>query len=464
MSLFRAASLLIRPLAFAAGALALWALVGHLARQGWMFRVFPSSYGMHELTSVAGLALALAIGLRGPRAPRETVSRVVVALAFAVLMLSLGRFVPELERFYGVQSPYSVARHSAISLGLVAAAILAQERGAFLLGAGLFYVALGSGIVQIAANLFQMRDVIGAMSLATAVMLLLLAIGGMLGRANRGVMRVLLNTHASGRQARMQILLGVAGPLIFGFFYILVDQERTVHAEVLLLVVTIAGFNIGLISLMAMSFERTDYARRELERQMAQQALEDGLTGLFNRAMLERRFSRAVVQGNKHGVPFAFLMLDLDFFKRINDLGGHDFGDTVLRRAAKVMLGALRHDDTLARIGGEEFAVLLPGADLEAAFEVAERLRQSIAGARLATLKGHRVPVTASVGVAQWYPGESFQHIYVRTDHALYRAKAKGRNRVMIADGEGAVQVDLSEFAPSAGVSSSGPKAGDAES
>ncbi|KEO56523.1 diguanylate cyclase [Thioclava pacifica] len=462
MSLFRVASLSIRPLALVAGGLALWALAGHLARLGWMFRLFPGSYGMHELTAVTGLALALAIALRGQGGRRKRVSFLVQTLAAIGLVLTLGRFVPALEPLYGVQSPYFMARHSAISLGLIAAAVLAQERGAFMLGVGLFYVALGSALMQLAANLFQMREVTGAMSLATAVMILLLAAGGMLGRANRGVMRVLLNTHASGRQARTQILLGVAGPLIFGFFYILFDRERTVRAEVLLLVVTIAGFNIGLISLMAMSLERADHARRELERQMARQAMRDGLTGLFNRAVLERRFSRAAAQGYKYGVPFAFVMVDLDHFKRVNDLGGHDFGDGVLRNAAKVMRAVLRHDDTLARVGGEEFAVLLPGADLEAAFEVGERLRQAVAEASLAMLKGHRVPVTASVGVAQWHPGESLQEVYVRTDRALYRAKGKGRNQVMVAEGEGAVQVDLSDFARSAGGATPGPQAGGA--
>lgn len=443
MTFFRAASLSQFPLAMGAGLLALWALIGHLAGARWMFVLLPDTYGMHETTS---LAILLLIGVMRVCRNRRQLAR---GIALAALVLALGRFVPGLGSLYGLEGAYQLAPHTAAMLAVLAAALLIQEYSFFLAATVLFYVTLGGALVQLIANLFELSRLTGAMASGTAAAILLLSVAGMLCHANRGVMRVLLNDHASGRQARAQTLLGVLGPLAFGLLYILLDQRQDGRAEMLLLVATIAGFNIGLITLMAVSVERADHARRMLERQLRHLALRDGLTGLFNRTMLEQRYARATREAERHGVPFCLLMVDFDYFKQINDLGGHALGDRVLCRAAREMRAVLRLEDTLARIGGEEFAVILPGADQKAGVEVAERLRETVLRLGQIEADGVLLPVSASIGLAQWRDGEEFKETLSRADRALYVAKSGGRDRVVLADADSEPGA-FSETAPKA--------------
>ncbi|WP_018506573.1 diguanylate cyclase domain-containing protein [Thiobacillus thioparus] len=156
-------------------------------------------------------------------------------------------------------------------------------------------------------------------------------------------------------------------------------------------------------------------------------AATDPLTGMANRARFEELL---LTEQERHcrlpAVPFSVLIVDIDRFKQINDTWGHNQGDIVLRGVAQHIQGQLRHIDTLARWGGEEFAVLLPQTDFEAARLVAGRICRS-----LAQNVFERVGcVTASFGVAMYQTGESASALLGRADDALYRAKRNGRNRV----------------------------------
>lgn len=153
----------------------------------------------------------------------------------------------------------------------------------------------------------------------------------------------------------------------------------------------------------------------------------DPLTGMANRARFEELL---VGEQERHcrlpDVPFSVLIVDIDHFKKINDTWGHNQGDIVLRGVAQHIQGQLRNIDTLARWGGEEFAVLLPQTDLEAARLVAGRICRSLADNTFE--RGGCV--TASFGVAMYQTGESTSALLGRADDALYRAKRNGRNRV----------------------------------
>ncbi|MBV2179614.1 MAG: sensor domain-containing diguanylate cyclase [Castellaniella sp.] len=152
----------------------------------------------------------------------------------------------------------------------------------------------------------------------------------------------------------------------------------------------------------------------------------DPLTGLGNRRALDvaLRTSRTL------GRSFAVMVLDIDFFKRINDHYGHDVGDRVIRRVGELMRGHARQGDSLFRMGGEEFLILLPGMGLEVAVSVAERLRASVEQASILP----EGAVTVSIGVAAWTRGD-MDAVLKAADQALYRAKEAGRNRVA-RDGE----------------------------
>jgi diguanylate cyclase len=171
--------------------------------------------------------------------------------------------------------------------------------------------------------------------------------------------------------------------------------------------------------------------RHELDR-VRDEALIDVLTGLPNRRCFEARL--ADCQAAVGAVP-ALLLTDIDHFKRVNDSFGHLFGDQVLRAVAQGMRACLEAGQFVARVGGEEFAVLLPACRPAQAQGLAERIRAAVAGSRIRRRDGGELgQVTVSLGVASRRPGEPPEAWFDRADKALYAAKHAGRNRVVMAD------------------------------
>lgn len=159
-------------------------------------------------------------------------------------------------------------------------------------------------------------------------------------------------------------------------------------------------------------------------------ATSDGLTGLINRAEFERLARLEVERARRHGLALGLLLIDLDHFKSVNDQWGHPAGDEVLVAIAAILRAHVRATDLVARMGGEEFMVLLPHTHREAALCLAEKLRRCIADAQVRT-GSHTLSVTASVGLASATGVEAdFSTLYQVADHALYSAKAGGRNVV----------------------------------
>lgn len=159
--------------------------------------------------------------------------------------------------------------------------------------------------------------------------------------------------------------------------------------------------------------------------ELRQMAVVDALTGVFNRGHLETRFRDTIARGVH---PISMLLIDIDNFKKVNDVYGHRVGDLVLVELAALVAENVRSIDALGRWGGEEFAVLLPACSASDAHRVAEALRTHIADHDFATAGS----VTASFGVAEAQPGEEFESWFQRTDAALYRAKQAGRNVIEV--------------------------------
>jgi two-component system cell cycle response regulator len=158
-------------------------------------------------------------------------------------------------------------------------------------------------------------------------------------------------------------------------------------------------------------------------------AFSDGLTDLPNRRFLDRQLSALISGASRHGRPLAVALVDVDRFKLVNDVHGHAAGDAVLAEVAKRLQSRLREEDHLGRFGGEEFLVLLPDTNAEAAAHVAEDLRAAVADGPLPSPAGE-LPVTISAGWAAW-DGDEPHGLVARADAALYEAKAAGRNRVV---------------------------------
>lgn len=175
--------------------------------------------------------------------------------------------------------------------------------------------------------------------------------------------------------------------------------------------------------------ERTR-ALEEANAKLNQLATQDPLTGVLNRRRFLELARVEMRRAKRHGRALSLFLLDLDRFKQVNDTHGHAAGDEVLCTVVARARAVLRDADQIARFGGEEFVVLLPETDEDAALAVAERLRRAIAGLPV-DVEGLAVPVTASIGVAAWTAAEpSLEHTLRRADAALYEAKQAGRNRV----------------------------------
>jgi diguanylate cyclase (GGDEF)-like protein len=170
--------------------------------------------------------------------------------------------------------------------------------------------------------------------------------------------------------------------------------------------------------------------RKALEVELVKQASTDPLTGIGNRRHFMLQAEQEMGRARRFGRPFSVMMMDVDHFKPINDRHGHAVGDVVLQAVVRRASDGLRQSDQIARLGGEEFAAMLPETNLAAAAAVAERIRQNLVS-RPIIASGKAIDCTISIGTAEMREGDiTIDDLLRRADEALYRAKAAGRNRV----------------------------------
>jgi two-component system cell cycle response regulator len=164
-------------------------------------------------------------------------------------------------------------------------------------------------------------------------------------------------------------------------------------------------------------------------------AITDQLTGLHNRRYMARHLDNLILNAQKSGKPLAFLIMDIDHFKSVNDTHGHDIGDEVLREFANRISANIRGIDLACRYGGEEFVVVMPDTDIDFACTIAERLRKSVESTPIDISRTpDKLNVTISIGIAASLgEGDNAEKLLHRADQALYRAKREGRNRVIKA-------------------------------
>jgi two-component system cell cycle response regulator len=162
-------------------------------------------------------------------------------------------------------------------------------------------------------------------------------------------------------------------------------------------------------------------------------AITDQLTGLHNRRYMSRHLDTLVGNARKNGRPLAFVIMDIDYFKQVNDTYGHDIGDEVLKEFATRINANVRGLDLACRYGGEEFVVVMPDTDMSFAYSISERLRQSIETTPVKISRSpHALNITISIGIASLEDGDaSAEALLRRADQALYRAKRSGRNKVV---------------------------------
>jgi diguanylate cyclase (GGDEF)-like protein len=191
----------------------------------------------------------------------------------------------------------------------------------------------------------------------------------------------------------------------------------------------VAGVSLLLVGmgLIVMTEERADERNRTL-------AIRDEVTGLMNRRIMLESLTQHLSAAQRHGQALSVLMLDIDFFKRVNDTFGHLSGDKVLKTIAGVMEQRRREQDFLGRFGGEEFLIILPNTDSSGAMAMAEALRKAVQAYPFEAVSGDPIAITLSIGLCSLsqLPDARSDDLIGAADHALYRAKASGRNRVEV--------------------------------
>lgn len=188
-----------------------------------------------------------------------------------------------------------------------------------------------------------------------------------------------------------------------------------------------------IIARAGIAASRARHQALDLEEQLRRAATTDELTGLLNRRAFLAALDVEVARSARSGAPLALALIDLDLFKNVNDRFGHSGGDEVLRKFASTVRKAMRTSDVFGRLGGEEFAMLMPDTDQIQSGIAAERMREAVARRRVVLTSGALVPITVSLGVAHRTTDEKPDRLIARADEALYEAKNSGRNRTRLA-------------------------------
>lgn len=316
--------------------------------------------------------------------------------------------------------------------GLLPYAAAARYGAAIVVYIVLFYFVFRTGLNQ------RARDPSLTFYMIFASLLMILFVVAAANRQHEALMFLVILSFIFGvfRLTTREWLVLTA--LVSGAYAIILSEQPALDAREglalwIFATVTFLMFSLvgGYISGLRLRLVESTRRLEQLVQQTKELAIRDELTGAFNRRHMMGRLGDDAARARRYKTPLSVCLLDIDYFKRINDTLGHPAGDAVLRAVASFFPTLLRSTDVFARFGGEEFLLLLPETDLRGARGLAERVR--IGASRLA-VEGLPADfrITLSAGVAQFRADESVDALLKRADIALYRAKESGRNRVEV--------------------------------
>ncbi|MBF9003102.1 GGDEF domain-containing protein [Vibrio nitrifigilis] len=285
--------------------------------------------------------------------------------------------------------------------------------------------------ISIVGYVFNLNSFYGQMSLNTIICGVFLIFVTLSINAKYGLIHALLATTVSGRLARVQCFSGIVFAL--GLSIMVVRWRNDIDINVLLPVIIISLFWFLLLQAFssAMVFSKIEAKRQTMEKKLIHAAQYDPLTGLYNRMAFSDESHKAIQRQSRDGGNICVLLIDIDFFKNINDTYGHDVGDKVLRCVASTINRTVRNTDIVGRFGGEEFSLLLPNTTWEEGLHVAEKIRIRVAQLGLSSVVGKKEKVSVSIGCSTIdinHP--SLDESLKWADLALYDSKNSGRNQV----------------------------------
>jgi diguanylate cyclase (GGDEF)-like protein len=266
-----------------------------------------------------------------------------------------------------------------------------------------------------------------------------------------GMMLMLLGTYVFIPN-RFLPAMGVAVWSTIAFIWLMLDNFDLGAGKAMILILVLFGMNLfcGVSAARVSRLTRETFrdaqilrqanqrlteeavVRKRLEQDLIAQVHHDELTGVSNRRRFQELARQCMRQAEASETGLSLMLLDVDYFKQINDTYGHSRADEVLKALARICQARMGEEDMLARVGGEEFALMLPGVDLEGARKQAERIRVGVWESPV-LLADAAIHITISIGVVEWQRGESLTELMRRADQTLQAAKYNGRNRVEIA-------------------------------
>ncbi len=273
-------------------------------------------------------------------------------------------------------------------------------------------------------NHWRALSLIASCTLFCLLLLILVRLpeGSLLGSGGLLLSAFLFRVHSTRMAIGAALFNALAVVLVYHTFG--VDHRIIVNTEMFLLMASVGNVTLNGAD------DRSDRQKFALEWRLQRLATTDGLTGASNRRFFSDKLNEEIERAERYGHPLTLILLDIDRFKAVNDTKGHSDGDKALQAIAAIGIESGRASDTFARLGGEEFVMLLPHTELEAGLAFAERLRTRIETHSIAGESGN-FRVTASFGVASLKRHENGDTLVARADTALYLAKSSGRNRVV---------------------------------
>lgn len=246
------------------------------------------------------------------------------------------------------------------------------------------------------------------------------------------------------------ILLDIMMPKIDGFQVCKLLKESSEFSDIPVIMVTakLEGTDVR----KALELGAFDYIKKPVEEnevlariqsalkfkinqdKLKEMAMKDGLTGTYNHTLLVELFQKEFEKSKRNKKNLSFAMIDIDFFKKINDTYGHLAGDEVLREVSKILLESVRTSDIVGRYGGEEFGIVFPEANKDEIYDICERIRSNIESVNFIIFNEKKIKVTISIGICSIIINRDIEseEIIKRADEALYNAKRNGRNRIEV--------------------------------
>ncbi len=270
------------------------------------------------------------------------------------------------------------------------------------------------------------------------IMTWLLLFGAAIHLVSLYFVRKLSNELPIGVNRKSWHLLGVLILLfIAGYIGFYIMKKGTLYSKPEMLVPLIFFFGaIFVLMVCFLAYRTTKELRRVVV--LEHETLTDPLLGIFNRRCLDRRLHDEVLRSNRHNLSFSLLVIDVDYFKKVNDTWGHQIGDLVLKNLVEILEGTVRQTDIIARFGGEEFVILLPHTAEPEAYKLADRIRRNVEHTPLMITveeKLQELRITVSIGCSCLDNNDTPFDMLERADRALYQAKQSGRNRVVRCEG-----------------------------